>query len=65
MNFANVDAIIAKNNIHRYFETGNIDLAYLKGLSYDAIPEIKDFYLIKDSYIKTGRILFSNFLSII
>ncbi|MGC8769931.1 MAG: type 1 glutamine amidotransferase [Brevinematia bacterium] len=25
----------------------------------------KDFYLIKDSYIKTGRILFSNFLSII
>ncbi|GAI55613.1 unnamed protein product, partial [marine sediment metagenome] len=28
-----------KNNINRYFETGQIDMVYLKGLSYDAIPE--------------------------
>ena len=41
MNFANVDIIIAKNNINRYFETGQIDMAYLKGLSYDAAPEIQ------------------------
>ena len=41
MNFANVDIIIAKNNITRYFETTRIDMAYLKGLSYDAAPEIQ------------------------
>ena len=41
MNFANVDIIIAKNNINRYFETGQIDMVYLKNLSYDAIPEMQ------------------------
>ena len=41
MNFANVDVIIAKNNINRYFETGQIDMVYLKNLSYDAIPEMQ------------------------
>jgi len=41
MNFANVDVIIAKNNINRYFETGQIDMVYLKSLSYDAIPEMQ------------------------
>jgi hypothetical protein len=50
MNFANVDTIIAKNNINRYFKTGQIDMAYLKGLSYDAAPDIQKFsILIKDS----------------
>jgi hypothetical protein len=38
MNFANVDVIIAENNINRYFESGQIDMNYLKGLSYDAVP---------------------------
>ena len=41
MNFANVDIIIAKNNVNRYFETGQIDMVYLKSLSYDAIPEMQ------------------------
>jgi len=41
LNFANVDVIIAKNNINRYFETGQIDMVYLKGLSYDAAPEMQ------------------------
>jgi len=44
LNFANVDVIIAKNNINRYFESGQIDVAYLKGLSYDATPEIQRLY---------------------
>jgi len=49
MNFANVDIIIAKNNINRYFETGQIDMVYLKGLSYDAVPEIQKLFIsIKD-----------------
>jgi hypothetical protein len=50
LNFSNVDEIIAKNNIRRYFDTGNIDMAYLKELSFDAIPEMNKFYLsIKNS----------------
>ncbi len=45
LNFANVDVIIAKNNISRYFESGQIDTAYLKSLSYDAAPEIQKFFI--------------------
>jgi len=37
LNFANVDVIIAKNNINRYHSTGEIDVDYLEELSYDAI----------------------------
>lgn len=50
MSFANVDVIIAKNNINRYYETGQIDMAYLKGLSYDAVPEMQKLLVsVKDS----------------
>lgn len=40
LNYINVDAMIAKNNIQRYYETGRIDVSYLTELSYDAIPVI-------------------------
>ena len=40
LNYVNVDAIIARNNIDRYFKTGEIDLEYLQELSYDAILEL-------------------------
>ena len=40
LNYVNVDAIIARNNIDRYFKAGKIDLDYLQELSYDAIPEL-------------------------
>ena len=40
LNFANVDVIIARNNIYRYEKTGQIDMEYLKELSYDAVPEM-------------------------
>ena len=40
LNYINVDAIIARKNIDRYFRTGKIDLDYLQELSYDAIPEL-------------------------
>ena len=45
LNFANVDVIIAKNNINRYFESGQIDVVYLKGLSYDAAPEMQRLFV--------------------
>ena len=40
LNYVNVDAMIARKNIGRYFKTGMIDLDYLQELSYDAIPEL-------------------------
>jgi len=44
LNFANVDVVVAKNNINRYFESGQIDVVYLKGLSYDAVPEMQRLF---------------------
>jgi hypothetical protein len=50
LNFTNVDVIIAKNNINRYFVSGQIDVVYLKGLSYDAVPEMQNlFFTVKNS----------------
>ena len=49
LNFANVDVIIAKNNINRYFEIGQIDAAYLQVLSYDAAPEIQRLFVTINS----------------
>ena len=40
LNYVNVDAVIARKNVDRYFTTGKIDLDYLQELSYDAIPEL-------------------------
>lgn len=40
LNFINVDNMIAKNNIDRYFETGKVDINYLAGLSHDAVPQL-------------------------
>lgn len=40
LNYIQVDAVIAQNNIQRYYETGRIDVAYLMELSDDAIPLI-------------------------
>lgn len=38
INYINIDAIIVKNNLARYAETGNIDLDYHMRLSDDAYP---------------------------
>jgi len=50
LNFANVDMIIAGNNVNRYFNTGQIDMGYLKGLSYEAVPEM--VRLVKDDDLR-------------
>ena len=70
LNFSNVDLIIARNNIDRYIETGQIDMEYLKGLSYDAIPEMQrlididlkneNIYGVKHEDIKDGILVFFN-----
>ena len=51
LNFANVDVIIARNNISRYYSTGEIDVYYLTGLSYDAIPEMTKLLKSEDKEI--------------
>ena len=50
LNFANVDAMIARNNIYRYKETGQLDIRYLEGLSYEDVYKRQIFkYLIDAS----------------
>lgn len=38
INYANIDEIIARKNIERYYKTGEIDVFYLTWLSHDAVP---------------------------
>lgn len=38
VNYGNVDAFIAQKNVERFYKTGEIDVWYLSGLSYDAMP---------------------------
>ena len=53
LNFMNIDYVIAKRNINRYYYTQDIDLDYLKNYTYDNIPELVNFYnRIDDSKIK-------------
>jgi hypothetical protein len=40
INYINIDRMIVNNNIHRYEATGVIDIDYLSGLSYDAVPDL-------------------------
>ena len=49
LNFINVDVIIARNNINRYIKTGQIDMDYLKGLSYDVVPEMQRLIILGDN----------------
>ena len=48
LNYINVDEMIARNNVDRYFETGKIDMRYLMGLSADAVPELTRLLNAKD-----------------
>ena len=52
LNYLNIDAMIAKNNVDRYFETGKIDFYYLTTLSYDAVPQISRLLETENSYIR-------------
>ena len=50
INFINIDELIIKNNIDRYFETGNIDMNYITSLSCDGIEEMKRLLKVGDNY---------------
>lgn len=53
INYINVDALIARNNIDRYVRTGMLDENYLTRLSSDAVPELARLLDDKDAE-KTG-----------
>ncbi|MCA9942753.1 MAG: DUF4173 domain-containing protein, partial [Anaerolineales bacterium] len=40
LNFINPDAFIARQNLNRYEQTGDLDAAYLASLSTDAVPQL-------------------------
>lgn len=44
LNFSNINAQIAKNNIEVYHRTGKIDVYYLTNLSAEAVPYTAKFY---------------------
>lgn len=56
INFVNIDKMIAKSNVNRYFEKEEIieiDFAYLKkSTSEDAIPEIIELLNVQDEELK-------------
>jgi hypothetical protein len=43
VNYINIDVIIARNNIERYYTTHELDAKYLTVLSDDAVPEMVRF----------------------
>ncbi|MGG2197024.1 DUF4153 domain-containing protein [Paenibacillus validus] len=42
INYMGIDAMIAQNNIKRYENSGVIDVGYLGGLSFEAVPHLVD-----------------------
>lgn len=44
INLINIDSVIAKKNIERYYETTKIDLMYLESYSTDNIPDLINLY---------------------
>ena len=51
INFADIDVLIAKNNVDRYAETGKLDTDYFRNLSYDSIPVLAN--LLNDENVAT------------
>lgn len=60
INYLNVDALIARENIDRYHETGKIDIGYLSSLSDDAVPAMTELLGAKDETVsgKMENVLF-------
>lgn len=62
LNFSNINALIAKNNIEIYHKTGKIDVYYLTTLSEESIPYTTSLYTeIKDKDSENAKILVEHF----
>ena len=51
VNYMNVDVIIARNNVDRFYNDKKIDMQYLGDLSYDAVPQIARLLDSKDTAV--------------
>ena len=51
VNYMNVDVIIARNNVDRFYNDRKIDMVYLADLSYDAAPQIARLLDCGDSIV--------------
>ena len=54
INYMNVDAIIAGNNIKRYYETNNIDMEYFGRLSNGIVADLAILAKDKDSFVSSA-----------
>lgn len=52
INYINIDGVIARKNIKRYYATGNIDICYLTSLSSEVVPYLIELKENSDSNIK-------------
>lgn len=65
INFANVDYLIAKNNIDRYYKTEKIDLDYLENYGTDNIPLLLELYQnTEEESVKDSLELYFKYLEI-
>ncbi len=53
VNYINVDEMIAKNNVERYYTTKEIDIEYFRTLSSGAVDELKKLAKDKDPSVST------------
>ncbi|EGO63701.1 DUF4153 domain-containing protein [Acetonema longum] len=52
INYVNVDTLIARKNMERFYRTGVIDVCYMAGLSYDALPYLAELTKASDPLIQ-------------
>lgn len=65
VNFINVDYLIAKNNIARYYKTEKIDLDYLENYGTDNIPLLLELYQrTEDDSIKNSLAMYLKYLEL-
>ncbi|MCE5222575.1 DUF4173 domain-containing protein [bacterium] len=48
INYMNIDVIVTKKNLDRFTQTGQLDVDYLTELSYDSVPLVLHYFLMKD-----------------
>jgi len=54
INYMNIDYMVARNNVNRYYVTNKIDLDYLKNFSYDNVSVLIELFdKTEDENIKT------------
>jgi len=48
INYINIDVLITRKNLERYDATGLLDAKYLSTLSYDSLPIVLHYHLMRD-----------------